>query len=431
LYLAQTNVIAVTSTGVTNGILVGWNDSQGNGNSAGVPNASDKGSAIYLGQTNTIFADAIYVGTDKSLGCLLAFNPTGLNSPSAVFRGVGGLNRRVWLWGIGDTSMKANSNQSASGTNDFTGGTIDALVGNLNIGISQTGASGGITGNGSGTLTFNAGSISAINVTNGWSAGSGTAAGSDLGIGTINVNGTAILSINNVLALAQSTGGGTGVPSGTLSVNGGIVAANSIIAGSGSSTIALDNATLIVTNKAGAIGAPIGTFAITNSTLHVRLSGGAVGTNIVVASLVASGVNTFSIDSVVNVNSAVTFPIISYSGVAPSGSGFVKGTLPAGFSANLVNNTVQKRIDLVVAANGTVIPQVNTLNLLGTNLIFGGSNGFPGGKFYLLTSTNIAMPRNQWLPISTNPFDPNGGFNFTNPMDPNSPQLYYLLQLQQ
>ena len=121
-------------------------------------------SSLFLGETNAIFSGAIYVATaDKTLGALLAFNPNGLTSPAAYFRNNDGVSR-VSLWGIGDTSMKTNSNQSASGTNDFTGGTIDATVNTMTIGITETGASSGNTGNGNGTLTFNAGTIDVNNL---------------------------------------------------------------------------------------------------------------------------------------------------------------------------------------------------------------------------------------------------------------------------
>jgi hypothetical protein len=76
-----------------------------------------------------------------------------------------------------------------------------------------------------------------------------------------------------------------------------------------------------------------------------------------------------------------------------------------------------------------VTPRINALNLSGVNLAMGGTNGFPGGLYYVLAATNVAMPRNQWLPISTNPFDGNGNFNFTNPLNPAAPQIFYLLQL--
>jgi hypothetical protein len=39
------------------------------------------------------------------------------------------------------------------------------------------------------------------------------------------------------------------------------------------------------------------------------------------------------------------------------------------------------------------------------------------------------MPLTNWLRLLTNPFDGSGNFNFTNAMNPNSPQSFYLLQL--
>jgi hypothetical protein len=164
--------------------------------------------------------------------------------------------------------------------------------------------------------------------------------------------------------------------------------------------------------------------------LHLRLNGGAIGTNICAATLDASGATTIAIDSVLNVTGATTFPIISYTGSAPASGNFVKGPLPSGFSGNLINNTAQRRIDLVVAPNAKVTPRVNALNLSGTNLVVGGTNGFPNGQFYVLTSTNVASPLDQWRLLSTNPFDVNGSFNFTSPVNPDSLQLFYLLQLQ-
>jgi hypothetical protein len=141
-------------------------------------------------------------------------------------------------------------------------------------------------------------------------------------------------------------------------------------------------------------------------------------------------VSTVAVDSIANVVGVTTFPLFSYTGGSPANGNFVKGNLPAGFSANLVNNTVQKRIDLVIAPSSTVTPFVYMLNLAGTNFVTSGSNGFPGGQYSVLASTNVALPLNQWQPISTNPFDTNGGFIFTNPMSPGSQQLFYLLQLQ-
>jgi hypothetical protein len=427
VYLANANFISTTTTGVTNGILVGWNDSQGNGNNFGVPNTSDLTTALYLGEVNTIDSDAIYVGTDKTLGCLLAFNPN-LSNPTAVFRNQDGVSPMSY-WGIGDTSMKNNSNQSASGTNDFTSGYVDILVNTMTIGVSETGNSGGNTGNGTGTLTFNAGIIDVNNLTNGWSLGTGTN-GTDNGVGTVNVNGTATLEVNDTLAMGMNTSTGGGNPSGTLNINGGTVQTTDIIAGSGASTITLDAGTLDVTNDVGAPGAPIGTFASTNATLQFNLNGASVVTNIVAANLIENGVNTIVIDSAANISSTMTFPLISYTSLNGSfAANFTRGSLPPGFSASLVNDSALHRIDLVIAPSSLVTPSFSAFSLSGSNQVFSGTNGLAKGTYCVLASTNIALPLAQWTPIATNVFDSSGNFNFTNAINPNVPGQFYLLQI--
>ena len=122
------------------------------------------------------------------------------------------------------------------------------------------------------------------------------------------------------------------------------------------------------------------------------VDGSAIGTNICVSTLNASGVTTIAIDSVANVTGVTTFPLISYAGASPASGNFVKEALPSGFAGHLLNNTTQKRIDLVVARNAAVTPRVNALNLLGTNLVIGGTNGFPMGMYYVLAATNVTPP---------------------------------------
>jgi polygalacturonase len=56
-------------------------------------------------------------------------------------------------------------------------------------------------------------------------------------------------------------------------------------------------------------------------------------------------------------------------------------------------------------------------------------DGVTNGTHYVLTSTNIALPLTNWTRLVTNQFDGSGNFNFTNAMNPNSPQSFYLLQL--
>ena len=83
-----------------------------------------------------------------------------------------------------------------------------------------------------------------------------------------------------------------------------------------------------------------------------------------------------------------------------------------------------------LSLNGILnVPAFHSLSLSGTNLIVRGSNGWPGQNYYLLTSTNLALPLSQWKSVVTNPFDPAGNFNLTNPLNPTAAKLFYLLQL--
>jgi hypothetical protein len=73
-------------------------------------------------------------------------------------------------------------------------------------------------------------------------------------------------------------------------------------------------------------------------------------------------------------------------------------------------------------------PLITTQLLQGTNLVLNGSGGLPNKPFYVLSSRDLALPPAQWTPVGTGSFNNLGAFHFTNTLDSNSPQLYYLLQ---
>ncbi len=73
-------------------------------------------------------------------------------------------------------------------------------------------------------------------------------------------------------------------------------------------------------------------------------------------------------------------------------------------------------------------PLMSSVFVSGTNLIFGGTNGAPGGNYAVLTTTNIATPLASWTILLTNMFDTNGAFHVTNSMDPAVPQLFYRIK---
>ena len=69
------------------------------------------------------------------------------------------------------------------------------------------------------------------------------------------------------------------------------------------------------------------------------------------------------------------------------------------------------------------------IGLAGDKLILGGSGGVTNGTYYVLTSTNLSAPMVNWTRLLTNRFDASGNFNFTNALNANAPQSFYLLQL--
>ncbi len=89
--------------------------------------------------------------------------------------------------------------------------------------------------------------------------------------------------------------------------------------------------------------------------------------------------------------------------------------------------------DSVRTSTGEIVvlppPAIGNISIQGTNVIFSGTGGVPEGTYYLLSSTNLLLPLNQWQRIVTNNFGGNGNFNFTNSSSPMGAQMYYMLQL--
>jgi autotransporter-associated beta strand protein len=330
LYLAKTNTITATGTP---GIGGGDNSSNSGGQSL-----------IYLGQTNALFADSITIARQKATATL-KFRP-GLVNPAAYFRASDGFSR-VSAWNIADNSLQSTSSSSSLGTNDFSGGTLDALVDTLIVGKSQK-------SNGAdsiGVLTFTAGTLDVNTLQVGFQAQSGA---TSAGVGRVNVSGPgALLVINSVLELGH-TGGGTGSTNtiGTLFINGGTVQANTISAGagSGSNSLGLNNGTLVVSNTAGLPGAGIASVSLTNSALQFFVASGL--TNMVVTNLVAAGsANTINVGYLPSITTfPAQFPLISYSSIGGPGYNFVLGSQPPGTfcGAYLSNNVASSSVDLVV-----------------------------------------------------------------------------------
>jgi hypothetical protein len=416
VYLGKTNTLY--TYGARPQISVGDNHSNGG--------STDY---LYLGQTNAIFADSITVGGEKATGAML-FN-SRFSKPAAWFRAADGQSR-VTLWTIGDDSAQGTSSSGSNGTNDFSLGTVDALVETMSVGVSQTSTG----ANGSGVLAFSSGTIDVNTLNIGVQSQSDA---TSAGIGRVNVNGTnALLVVNSTLTLGQTAGGaGTTNSYGALIINGGAVQANRINAGagSGSNSIAVNQGTLTVTNAIGAPAAGITTVSLTNATLQFCVANNQV--NFTATNLTTgAGTDTINILTLPAISAyPARFTLIQYVGsTRGAGYNFVLGALPAGttvYSGYLSNNAAASSVDLLVTNAFTNVPQpvIVSFALAGPNFACSGTNGLAGQPYYVLAATNLAAPSAAWTQLATNYFDASGNFAFTNALDPNAAQRFYRLQV--
>jgi autotransporter-associated beta strand protein len=87
-----------------------------------------------------------------------------------------------------------------------------------------------------------------------------------------------------------------------------------------------------------------------------------------------------------------------------------------------------------LAANGTLSigrapnPVVSSIRIQGTNLLLAGGNGTLSGPYWVLSTTNLALPPGDWNVVVTNSFDASGNFTFTVPLTESIPQSFFRLQ---
>jgi autotransporter-associated beta strand protein len=114
---------------------------------------------------------------------------------------------------------------------------------------------------------------------------------------------------------------------------------------------------------------------------------------------------------------------------APGFAGnFSSLTLPA-LTPGLYWDTSTLKVDGTIRVAIETPPLVGNLGFSGGNLVLSGTGGITNGTYYVLSSTNLALPPASWTRLRTNQFDAAGNFSFTNAIPPGAPQNFYLLQL--
>jgi hypothetical protein len=344
LYLAKTNVITLTDAGYVN---TDGSGSPYSGNPAIYlgHNKSDfgNGAQLYLGISNSISVDYVTVGRGD-VNDLMAFNPAFLGSnPSVVIQGLGGAGTRTGVYVVGDNSP--GEQLSSSSTNDFSGGSVNALVNYLCVGRGREGASDTTTA--TGTLTFNNGTINANTLVEGFMYPNGS---NSFANGIVNVNGGATLTVvSNVTLTSRPAVGGTGSVTATLNVNGGTVQATNISGGGGAASINVNGGVMDLQ-----AGNPFpGTIAGVSS-LAVGMAGGADpavlenATSVSVSNTITIATNgTMSGATVINAPGLVVDGTLS-PGV--SGAGGMTNNGPATFAAG---STLAVAVENAAGGSGT------------------------------------------------------------------------------
>jgi autotransporter-associated beta strand protein len=119
-------------------------------------------------------------------------------------------------------------------------------------------------------------------------------------------------------------------------------------------------------------------------------------------------------------------------GAVNSGSALASPNLPALTGGLTWNNTlaVNGKITVVASVTPPTIPAAITNFSLsfGTNIVLSGTNAQSGATYYLVTSTNVGAPVNQWKTIATNVAVGNAfSFTGTNAVNPALGKQFYFL----
>jgi hypothetical protein len=120
-----------------------------------------------------------------------------------------------------------------------------------------------------------------------------------------------------------------------------------------------------------------------------------------------------------------TFQIATASSYTGDFSQIVPNTPGSGlvWDKSQLNNGI-----LGIIAGSAPVSLINP-QVVGTNLVFGGSGGPASGSYVVLTSTNAAVPVSTWTPIATNSFTAGGTFSVTNGIVTGATGHYYAIKV--
>jgi autotransporter-associated beta strand protein len=301
--------------------------------------------------TNIINASTINLAAQRSSDTLKF--PTGVTTAGLRLRGTGGTDADRATIVLGNRNAGGSSG-TANGTLSLNGNLVDMKIATLTLG--ECNQVSPVTG--SGTLSFNQGTVDATAIKMAINSNTGTS------IGTVNVGGgTLIVGSGGISLVNQTAGSATGNLNLT---NASVVCSNSIVkATNGTANLSLTDGSLnMVAGTIGTLALPIDNVYLSDSgalDTSINLNVVVGVTNIAAATVtISTGITTINVASIGGLPAGATaeIPLISYSGTSPQSglptSGLALGTTPPGYTgASLVDSGTS--IDLVITAPAPLV----------------------------------------------------------------------------
>ena len=111
-------------------------------------------------------------------------------------------------------------------------------------------------------------------------------------------------------------------------------------------------------------------------------------------------------------------------------AGSFPGNFPGVWALQTGSSVATASGSMTVLVGPAINPITNNFALQGTNLVISGTGGLPNGHYFMLSSTNLALPKASWTRLGPYPFDGSGNYAFTNGITSNPAQQYFQLQQQ-